>query len=48
VWYPRPSAFTDMMTSAEYAVGNVERENGTERHLIVALHTAYSKLATPA
>jgi len=48
VWYPRPSAFTDMMTSAEYAVGNVERENGTERHLIVALHTAYSKLSTQA
>ena len=47
VWYPRPAAFTGMMTSAEYAVGNVERENGTERHLILATREAYSKLATP-
>jgi hypothetical protein len=47
VWYPRPAAFLEMLTSAEYAIGNVERENGTERHSIVALHTGYSKLATP-
>jgi uncharacterized protein (DUF1330 family) len=47
VWYPRPAAFLDMMASREYAVGNVERENGTERHLILATHAAYSKLATP-
>ena len=45
VWYPRPSAFTEMMTSPEYAVGNVERENGTERHLILATREGYSKLA---
>ena len=47
VWYPKPAAFIDMLTSAEYALGNVERENGTERHLILALHAGYSKLATP-
>jgi uncharacterized protein (DUF1330 family) len=48
VWYPRPAAFLDMMTSSDYAVGNVHRENGTERHLILAAHTAYSKLAAPS
>jgi uncharacterized protein (DUF1330 family) len=47
VWYPRPGAFIDMMNSPEYAKGNVDRENGTERHLILATHTAYSKLAIP-
>lgn len=45
VWYPGPAAFIDMLTSAEYQVGNVDRENGTERHLILATHQAYSKLA---
>ena len=34
VWYPNPAAFVDMMTSPEYAEGNVHRENGTERHSI--------------
>jgi hypothetical protein len=47
VWYPRPAAFLDMMTSADYLKGNVDRENGTERHLILATHQAYSKLAVP-
>jgi uncharacterized protein (DUF1330 family) len=47
VWYPRPAAFLEMMTSPEYAIGNVHRENGTERHLILALHMTYSKLAPP-
>lgn len=39
VWYPRPSAFLEMMQSAEYAIGNVHRENGTEDHLILATKT---------
>jgi len=43
VWYPRPAAFAEMMRSPEYAVGNVERENGTERHLILATREAYAK-----
>ena len=47
VWYPRPAAFLDMMRSPEYAVGNVHRENGTERHLILALHASYTKLPAP-
>ena len=45
VWYSKPSGFVDMMTSAEYAQGNVDRENGTERHLILATHMEYAKLA---
>ena len=47
VWYPRPAAFIDMVQSDDYAMGNVERENGTQSHLILATHTAYSKLAQP-
>jgi hypothetical protein len=47
VWYPRPAAFLEMMSSPEYALGNVHRENGTERHLILALHMTYAKLAPP-
>jgi uncharacterized protein (DUF1330 family) len=47
VWYPRPAAFLDMLSSPEYAVGNAHRENGTERHLILALHMTYSKLVPP-
>ena len=45
VRYPNPGAFLDMMQSAEYAIGNVHRENGTERHLILVMHEEYSKLA---
>ena len=44
VWYPNPGAFVDMMNSAEYAEGNPDRENGTERHLILATRMDYSKL----
>ncbi len=47
VWYPRPAAFVDMLSSREYAVGNLDRENGTERHLILATRMTYSKLAPP-
>jgi len=47
VWYPRPAAFLEMMNSAEYARGNVHREHGTERHLILATHMTYSKLVAP-
>lgn len=45
VWYPKPAAFLDMVTSAEYQKGNLDRENGTERHLIMATHEKYSKFA---
>jgi uncharacterized protein (DUF1330 family) len=47
IWYPTPGAFLDMMTSAEYAVGNVHRESGTERHSIIANHEDYSKFDPP-
>ena len=47
VWYPRPASFVEMMRSPAYAIGNVHRENGTERHLILALHAAYTKLPPP-
>jgi uncharacterized protein (DUF1330 family) len=47
VWYPRPAAFLEMMQSPEYAAGNLHRENGTERHVILALHATYTKLAPP-
>ena len=45
VWYPRPAAFLDMVGSPEYQKGNTDRENGTERHLILATHQKYSKFA---
>jgi uncharacterized protein (DUF1330 family) len=45
VFYPSPGAFLDMMTSPEYARGNTHRENGCEKHVILATHEAYSKLA---
>ena len=45
VYYPSPAAFLDMMTSPDYARGNVHRENGCEKHVILATHEAYSKLA---
>ncbi|MFT7601186.1 MAG: hypothetical protein ACI8TP_004137 [Acidimicrobiales bacterium] len=43
IWYPTPGAFLDMLASADYAVGNVHRENGTERHTIIANREDYSK-----
>ena len=45
VLYPQPAAFINMMTSQEYKAPNVHRENGTERHTIIALHTDYSKFS---
>ena len=45
VQYPTPGAFLDMMESAQYQVGNVHRENGTERHLIFVLCEEYSKIS---
>lgn len=47
VWYPNAAAFLEMMRSPAYAAGNVHRENGTERHLILALHATYAKLPPP-
>jgi uncharacterized protein (DUF1330 family) len=43
VRYPSRAAFLAMMRSPEYAVANVERENGCADHAIVALRETYRK-----
>ena len=43
VHYPTPAAFLSMVTSPEYQLANVDRENGVEDHLILASNEAYSK-----
>lgn len=43
VRYPSRKAFLEMVTSAEYARANVHRDNGVERHVIVAMKQSYSK-----
>ena len=45
VRYPSRAAFLDMMTSADYAQANVERENGCEDHAIIAVRETYNKIA---
>ncbi len=37
VWFPNPGASLEMLQSPDYAIGDVHRENSTERHLILAL-----------
>jgi uncharacterized protein (DUF1330 family) len=44
VRYPSRAAFLSMMTSPEYAVANIDRENGVEDHVILAANESYSKL----
>lgn len=43
VRYPSRAAFIDMMTSADYAAANVERENGCAAHTIIAVKETYRK-----
>ena len=43
VRYPSRAAFLDMMTSADYARANAQRENGVEDHVILATRETYSK-----
>jgi uncharacterized protein (DUF1330 family) len=43
VRYPSRALFLDMMTSAEYAAANVERENGCADHAIIAVSETYRK-----
>jgi uncharacterized protein (DUF1330 family) len=45
VHYPSASAFLSMMTSPEYQLANVDRENAVEDHVILAANETYSKLA---
>jgi uncharacterized protein (DUF1330 family) len=44
VRYPSRASFLDMMTSAEYAAANVERENSCADHVIVAVSETYNGL----
>ena len=41
-------AFLSMMTSPEYQLANVDRENGVEDHVILAANEAYSKFSVEA
>jgi uncharacterized protein (DUF1330 family) len=43
VRYPSRAAFLSMVTSPDYARGDVHRENGVEDHLILASTETYSK-----
>ncbi len=43
VRYPSRAAFLEMVTSPEYALANLHRENGLEDHVIIATTEAYSK-----
>jgi uncharacterized protein (DUF1330 family) len=43
VRYPSRASFLAMMHSPEYAVANVERENGCADHAIVAMRETYRK-----
>ena len=47
VRYPSRSAFLDMVTSAEYAQANVQRENGVADHVILSATATYSKFPPP-
>ncbi len=47
VRYPSRAAFIAMMTSPQYAVANVERENGCADHAIVATRETYRKPRPP-
>ena len=43
VWYPSRAAFLAMMTSPEYAIANIDRENAIEDNVILAADESYSK-----
>jgi uncharacterized protein (DUF1330 family) len=44
VYYPTLTAFTDMMTSADYETKcDPHRRNGCAEHVIICTHEAYSK-----
>jgi uncharacterized protein (DUF1330 family) len=45
VQYPSRAAFLDMITSADYEVANIHRENGVQEHVILAMAETYSKFA---
>src|SRR6202035_2915782 len=47
VRYPSRKAFLEMVTSPEYALANVHRENGVDDHVILASTETYSKFSPP-
>ena len=47
VRYPSRKSFIAMMTSPEYALANVARENGCVAHTILAIRETYNKLTSP-
>lgn len=46
VRYPSRKSFIAMMTSADYARANLERENGCAAHTIIAIRETYNKLTS--
>ena len=46
VRYPSRKSFIAMMTSPEYALANVERENGCVAHTILAIRETYNKFTS--
>ncbi len=47
VRYPSRRAFLEVLTSADYALANVHRDNGVADHLIIASDETYSKFPPP-
>lgn len=47
VRYPSRASFLAMMTSADYARANAERENGCADHTIIAVRETYAKFGKP-
>ncbi len=47
VRYPSRAAFLDMVTSADYARGNVHRDNGVADHVIMASTETFSRFPAP-
>jgi uncharacterized protein (DUF1330 family) len=43
VRYPSRAAFLDMVTSEDYARGNLHRDNGVEEHVILASTETFSR-----
>lgn len=43
VRYPSRAVFLEMLTSAEYAAANVERENALSDHMILAVKETFGK-----
>ena len=47
VYYPSRAVFVDMVTSAEYLSANEHRQNGTEKHAILASSTLLAAAFPP-